>query len=82
MSEPQEVFDASESPIPLSSRADVRRALAKVLRQIHKGSMEVKVGHCLVIGLGTLAKMMHEDDETELLRRLDALERRRAEATQ
>lgn len=79
MSETPEVFDDSESPIPLKGRADVRRALAKVIRQIHRGTMAHNVGQVLIIGLGTLAKIMHEDDESDLIRRIEAIEHAKAQ---
>lgn len=78
--ETPEVFDASETPTPLASRADVRRFLAKVIRQIHKGThLDYKVGQTVIMGLGVLAKIMTEDEESELLIRVEAIERARAQ---
>lgn len=74
-----EVFDESESHIPLDTPADCERALARFIRQIHKGTLDSKVGHSLVIGLGTLAKMMRSRADDEALARLERLERERAQ---
>lgn len=74
-----EVFDETESPIPLTTPADCERAMARLLRQIHKGTLDTKKGHCLVIGIGTLAKMLRESAEYDALERLDRLERKNAE---
>lgn len=74
-----EVFDESESRIPLGTPADCERALAKFIRQIHKGTMDPKVGHSLIIGVGTLAKMMRESRAEGALDRLERLEAKRGE---
>lgn len=76
--EAEEKYDVDEEPIPLKDRADVRRYLAKCLRRIAKGSLSTSQGHCLVIGLGTLAKIMVEDEETDVIRRVKAIEERQA----
>lgn len=76
-----ELVDASngcESPIPLESPADVRRALARFLRQIHAGSLPHGPGQVLIIGCGVLSKMMREAADDEALARIEELERRRA----
>lgn len=74
----KEIYADDEDPIPLNDRADVRRYLAKCLRRIAKGTITTSQGHCLVIGLGTLAKMMIEDEEVDVVKRLKAIEERQA----
>ncbi len=78
MSNTDETFDDSEAPIPLRTQGDVQRALAKALRQVAKGTLETARGHCLIIGYGTLAKMMRETVADEVLRRLEAIEAKQA----
>ncbi len=73
-----ETFDETESPIPLAGPSDCERALARFIRQIHKGHLDPKVGHSLIIGLGTLAKMMRARADDEALARLERMERERA----
>lgn len=74
-----ETPEFAESPIPLETPADCERALARFLRQIHAGSLDTKKGHALVIGLGTLAKMMRARADDEALARLERLERERGQ---
>lgn len=76
--EPKEVFGDDEDPIPLANRADVRRALAKCLRRVSRGTYTQAIGHCLVIGYATLAKIMVEDEATDVVRRLNVIEERQA----
>lgn len=76
MSQDGETYDENEAPIPLASTGDVQRALAKALRMVAKGSMDTARGHTLIIGYGTLAKMMRETLTDEVSRRLAALEER------
>lgn len=76
--ETEEVYGDDEDPIPLKDRADVRRYLAKCLRRIAKGTLNTSQGHCLVIGLGTLAKIMIEDESTDIAKRLKVVEERQA----
>lgn len=80
MSNSSETFDETESPIRLGTPADCERALARFIRQVHKGSLDHKIGHSLIIGIGTLAKMMRERHEDEALERLNRLEKARAES--
>lgn len=70
-------FDESESPIPLGTPAECERALAKFIRQVHKGTLDSKIGHSLIIGIGTLAKMMRERAADEAIARLERIEGRR-----
>lgn len=76
MTEPRETFDESESPIPLRTMGDIERALARVIRQLHKGSLGVAVGHSMVIALGTLAKVKRESVDLELAEKVARLEER------
>lgn len=55
-----ETFGEDEAPIPLATLGDVQRALAKLIRQMRKGTVEPAHGHCCVIALGTLAKLMQD----------------------
>ncbi len=83
MAKDVETYDETESPIPLRTHGDVQRALAKALRQIHKGTLDLARGHALVIGFGTLARMMREgvsDDVTDRLDRIEAKQSAGAEA--
>ncbi len=74
MSQERETFDETEAPIPLRTHGDVQRALAKVLRQIRKSSIDLPMAHALIIGFGTLAKMMREGVSDDLADRMDRLE--------
>ena len=76
--EPVEVYEDGEHPIPLSTRGDVRKALAKNLRRLWRGTIEPSVGHSITIGLAALAKMMVEDEQVEVIQRLKAIEERHA----
>jgi hypothetical protein len=78
VSETPASLDASESPIRLETPADCERALAKFIKQIHKGSLDHKIGHSLIIGIGTLAKLMRERRDDEAMDKLAELERKRA----
>lgn len=78
MTDRTETFDETEAPIPLRTPGDVQRALAKTLRQVAKGTMDHTRGHCLIIGYGTLAKMMRETVADEVVRRLEAIEAKQA----
>lgn len=68
-----EVFDETESPIPLASVADVERMLAKVIRQVHKGTLTPQLGHSLIIGLGTLARIKEARIERIWAKRAEVL---------
>lgn len=72
-----EVVDDSESPIPLETLGDVQRALAKVVRQAHKGSLPLNVAHLMTITLGTLAKVMQDRRDSKWLPIVKELHRER-----
>lgn len=76
--ETEEVYEVGEAHIPLSTRAEVRRALAKNLRRLWAGTIESGQGHSITIGLAAMAKMMVEDETAEVLKRLKAIEDRQA----
>lgn len=76
--EPEEVFGDDESPTPLATRADVRRALAKHLRRLQKGTVPHDLGQVLITGYATIAKLMVEDEVTDVARRLKRIEERAA----
>jgi hypothetical protein len=76
--ESREVYEVGEAHIPLATRSDVRRALAKNLRRLWAGTIEPSQGHSITIGLAALGKMMVEDETTDIARRLTAVEERRA----
>lgn len=44
--------------------------------------MDPKVGHSLIIGVGTLAKMMRESKADAALERLEGLEKKRGAASE
>jgi hypothetical protein len=77
--ETAEVFGADEAPTPLATPTDVRRALAKTLRRIEKGTVSHHTGQVLINGYGSLAKMMRETIADDVLQRMQQLERRQAE---
>lgn len=76
--EAEEVYEDGEAHIPLRNRADVRRALAKNLRRLWAGTVDPSVGHSITIGLAALAKLMVDDEASEVVRRLKAIEERQA----
>ena len=76
--EAQEAYGDDESPTPLRTRLDVRLALAKHLRRIQKGSVNHAVGQVLITGYATLAKLMTEDESSDVIRRIEAVEERQA----
>lgn len=78
--ETAESFGADEAPTPLATPTDVRRALAKTLRRIEKGTVTHHVGQVLINGYGSLAKMMRETIADDVLQRLRELERRQIDA--
>lgn len=74
----EESYEVGEAHIPLSTRAEVRQALAKNLRRLWAGTIEPSQGHSITIGLAALGKMMVEDEQTDVTRRLRAIEERQA----
>lgn len=64
MSKARETFAEDEAPIPLATLGDVQRALAKIIRQTKKGTVDLPVAHCMVIALGTLAKLMQDQRDS------------------
>ncbi len=69
MSKPREIFAEDEAPIPLGTLGDVQRALAQIIRQAKKGTVELPVAHCMVIALGTLAKVMQDQRDSKWTKR-------------
>ncbi len=76
MSAPPEEFAPDEAHVALRTHGDVQRALARCLRRVEKGpkSMDLPRAHLLVIGYGTLAKMMREGIADDIEARLETLE--------
>lgn len=77
-SEAKEIYEVGEAHIPLATRADVRKALAKNLRRLWAGTIESSQGHSITIGLAAMAKMMVEDEQSDVLKRLEQIEERQA----
>ncbi len=82
MSKDAEIYDADEAHVPLRTHGDVQRALAKTIRRIYKGSIELNVGHALIIGFGVLAKMMREGVSDDVTDRLDRIEAKQSAGTE
>lgn len=78
MKEQEETYGSDEAPTPLRTFADVRRALAKTLRRLERGSVETNVAAVLVNGYGSLAKMLREDLADDITKRVEAIEARQA----
>lgn len=74
------MIEQSDDGIPLATTGDCERSLAKILRQVYKGTLDPKVGHSLIIGIGTLAKMMRETRTEQAIARLERLEKARGRA--
>lgn len=82
MSKAPETFAEDEAPIPLATLGDVQRALARVIRQTKKGTVELATAHCMVIALGTLAKLMQDQRDSLWTKRAKKLWDEREARTQ
>lgn len=74
-SEVAEVFGKGETPLVLETLRDTKRVLAKIIRQIHFGTLDHKRGMVLIGGLGTLAKIQEAEQDREIITHLQKIER-------
>lgn len=72
LKQPEKIGE-DETPIPLMTLGDVERALAKVLRQSHKGTLPLNVAHMMIIGLGTLAKVKQDARDSRWTKRAEVM---------
>lgn len=74
----EQIYAPDESPTPLETRADIRRALARHLRRLESRTMPHDLGQVMITGYATLAKLAVEDEKADAVLRLQQLERRMA----
>lgn len=72
----EESYGSDEAPTPLQTFADVRRAIARTLRRLEKGSIDRGDGQVLINGYGTLANLIREDVSDDIIERLERIEAR------
>lgn len=77
-SKPAAVLPPDTPDAPLLTGSDVRAFVAETLNQVRTGRLAVPVGNCLFVGAGFLLKAI---EESEIDRRLEALETRTAPVT-
>lgn len=73
MSQAPEVDDEKEGGIPLETLSDVRRAMARCLRQLRTHKIEIKLGNALLFGYTQLAHLMQDARDTKYQKRLNVL---------
>jgi hypothetical protein len=57
----------------LDNLADVRKAMAFVVRRIERGTLDYKRGHTVIMGLNCLAAMMQDARDSTWVRRARVL---------
>ena len=72
MPNPADLFAPSADPLP--SYADVQRAIVRTIRHISQGKCKPGKGQVMINALGTLAKVMRENQTDEILERLKRIE--------
>ncbi len=71
-------YGPDESSTPLETFADCRRALARTLRRLEKGSISRADGQVLINGYGCLANLIRDSTSDEVLERLERAEARQS----